>query len=152
MNNPKVESESAGQALEELKNTVARLRAPEGCPWDRTQTHESLKAACVLGDLLLQVMMHSQIAEEEGFFTLTDVIRGINEKMIRRHPHVFGPTTNNKTDPGTIPADWKKIKAMEKKGREWEEAYLFEAFDEAEKLIAVARERKKQNSSIEKID
>ena len=105
MNNPKVESESAGQALEELKNTVARLRAPEGCPWDRTQTHESLKAACVeeaaevvsginilsrtgktqslceeLGDLLLQVMMHSQIAEEEGFFTLTDVIRGINEK------------------------------------------------------------------------
>ena len=60
--------------------------------------------------------------------------------------------TNNKTDPGTIPADWKKIKAMEKMGREWEEAYLFEAFDEAEKLIAVARERKKQNSSIEKID
>ena len=167
MNNPKVESESAGQALEELKNTVARLRAPEGCPWDRTQTHESLKAACVeeaaevvsginilsrtgktqslceeLGDLLLQVIMHSQIAEEEGLF----------KKMIRRHPHVFGPTTNNKTDPGTIPADWKKIKAMEKKGREWEEAYLFEAFDEAEKLIAVARERKKQNSSIEKID
>ena len=74
------------------------------------------------------------------------------KKMIRRHPHVFGPTTNNKTDPGTIPADWKKIKAMEKKGREWEEAYLFEAFDEAEKLIAVARERKKQSSSIEKID
>ena len=176
MNNPKVESESAGQALEELKNTVARLRAPEGCPWDRTQTHESLKAACVeeaaevvsginilsrtgktqslceeLGDLLLQVIMHSQIAEEEGLFTLTDVIRGINEKMIRRHPHVFGPITNNKTNPGTIPAEWKKIKAMEKKGREWEEAYLFEAFDEAEKLIAVARERKIQNSSIEKL-
>ena len=174
MNNPKVESEAPGQALEELKNTVARLRAPEGCPWDRTQTHESLKAACVeeaaevvsginilsrtgktrslceeLGDLLLQVVMHSQIAEEEGFFTLTDVIRGINEKMIRRHPHVFGPIANNKTDPGTIPADWKKIKAMEKMGREWEEAYLFEAFDEAEKLIAVARERKKQNSSTE---
>ena len=164
MNNPKVESESAGQALEELKNTVARLRAPEGCPWDRTQTHESLKAACVeeaaevvsginiLSRTGKTQSLCSQIAEEEGFFTLTDVIRGINEKMIRRHPHVFGPTTNNKTDPGTIPADWKKIKAMEKMGREWEEAYLFEAFDEAEKLIAVARERKKQSSSIEKID
>lgn len=184
--NPKYESEPAGQALEELCDTVAKLRAPDGCPWDRAQTHESLKAACVeeaaevvsginilsstgkpqslreeLGDLLLQVIMHAQIAEEEGFFTLTDVIHGINQKMIRRHPHVFGDTashvsadnktvshesTSRKSDLKTIPADWKKIKATEKKGREWEEAYLFEAFDEAENLITVARERKKQNA------
>ena len=204
----KSELKPAGQALEELQNTVARLRAPDGCPWDRIQTHESLKAACIeeaaevicginilaltgkthslleeLGDLLLQVMMHAQIAEEEGLFTLEDVIRGINTKMIRRHPHVFGvqdsspkdsncagffrtdsvpegsiPTdsiSNNSIsadsspkDPVSadcIPADWKKIKAAEKKGREWEEEYLFEAFEEAKNLIDVARERKAQS-------
>ena len=105
----------AGEALTSLEHTVARLRAPDGCPWDRVQTHESIKAACVeeaaevlcginilsetgdprslreeLGDLLFQVVMHAQMAEEEGLFTLEDVIRGVNEKMLRRHPHVFG--------------------------------------------------------------
>lgn len=185
---PGYEFHPAAQALEELQNTVEKLRAPDGCPWDRVQTHESLKAACMeeaaevicginilsrtgekqslceeLGDLLLQVMMHAQIAEEEGLFTLEDVIRGINEKMIRRHPHIFaigekaehtrisGEKTDLESIPApadleSIPADWKKIKAGEKKGREWEEPYLFEAFDEAEKLIGVARERKIQNS------
>ena len=142
----------------ELYNTVARLRAPDGCPWDRAQTHESLKAACIeeaaevisginilgktgksqslceeLGDLLLQVVMHAQIAEEEGLFSLDDVIRTINEKMIRRHPHVFRHEASS---------DWKAIKAMEKKGREWEEPYLFDAFKEAEELIDAARKRK----------
>lgn len=107
--------QNTGRAMEELQETVARLRAPDGCPWDRVQTHQTLKAACVeeaaevvsginilektgdprslkeeLGDLLLQVVMHARIAEEEGLFTMEDVIRGINEKMIRRHPHVFG--------------------------------------------------------------
>lgn len=146
--------------MEELYNTVARLRAPDGCPWDRAQTHGSLKAACIeeaaevisginilektgkpqslceeLGDLLLQVIMHAQIAEEEGLFSLDDVIMSINEKMIRRHPHVF----RNEEQ-----ADWKSIKAMEKKGRDWEEPYLFDAFREAEALIDVARKRKSQ--------
>ena len=102
-------------SFDELQEVVRRLRAEDGCPWDREQTHESLKAACIeeaaevlcginiysqtgdpenlkeeLGDLLLQVMMHAQIAEEEGAFTLDDVICGIRDKMIRRHPHVFG--------------------------------------------------------------
>lgn len=106
--------ESAALAFTELVETIRQLRAPDGCPWDRAQTHESLKAACIeeaaevvcginilsktgksdslkeeLGDLLLQVLMHSLIAEEEGFFTLEDVIHTIDEKMIRRHPHVF---------------------------------------------------------------
>lgn len=115
MEKGKKSSEMAAEAMEELMQTVAKLRAPQGCPWDRAQTHESLKAACVeeaaevvcginilsetgraqslmeeLGDLLLQVVMHAQIAEEEGLFTMEDVIRGINRKMIRRHPHVFG--------------------------------------------------------------
>ena len=202
----KKSSEMAAEAMEELMQTVERLRAPDGCPWDRAQTHESLKAACVeeaaevvsginilsetgraqslmeeLGDLLLQVVMHAQIAEEEGLFTMEDVIRGINRKMIRRHPHVFGqeslkylpeeylnifkkpveapekaldsgqPEIREDTLQGNsesqrsfngILIDWKQIKSYEKKGREWEEDYLFKAFDEAEELISVARKRK----------
>ena len=206
MEKGKKSSEMAAEAMEELMQTVERLRAPDGCPWDRAQTHESLKAACVeeaaevvsginilsetgraqslmeeLGDLLLQVVMHAQIAEEEGLFTMEDVIRGINRKMIRRHPHVFGeeslkylpeeylvtlkqpseapekaldsgqPETREDTLQGNsesqrsfngILIDWKQIKSYEKKGREWEEDYLFKAFDEAEELISVARKRK----------
>ena len=206
MEKGKKSSEMAAEAMEELMQTVARLRAPQGCPWDRAQTHESLKAACVeeaaevvsginilsetgraqslmeeLGDLLLQVVMHAQIAEEEGLFTMEDVIRGINRKMIRRHPHVFGeeslkylpeeylvtlkqpseapekaldsgqPEIREDTLQGNsesqrsfngILIDWKQIKSYEKKGREWEEDYLFKAFDEAEELISVARKRK----------
>ena len=206
MEKGKKSSEMAAEAMEELMQTVAKLRAPQGCPWDRAQTHESLKAACVeeaaevvsginilsetgraqslmeeLGDLLLQVVMHAQIAEEEGLFTMEDVIRGINRKMIRRHPHVFGqeslkylpeeylvtlkqpseapekaldsgqPETREDTSQGNtesqrsfngILIDWKQIKSYEKKGREWEEDYLFKAFDEAEELISVARKRK----------
>lgn len=206
MEKGKKSSEMAAEAMEELMQTVARLRAPQGCPWDRAQTHESLKAACVeeaaevvsginilsetgraqslmeeLGDLLLQVVMHAQIAEEEGLFTMEDVIRGINRKMIRRHPHVFGEESlkylpeeylNNFKKPSEAPEkaldsgqpeiredtlqgnsesqrsfngiliDWKQIKSYEKKGREWEEDYLFKAFDEAEELISVARKRK----------
>ena len=222
-------------AFDELRKTVARLRAADGCPWDRAQTHESLKPACVeeaaevvcginilretgkpdslveeLGDLLLQVIMHAQIGEEEGLFSLTDVIDCVNEKMIRRHPHVFGeksleairrlrekrdnqpaagpqaesevppevPTASQghrlpaepdikdfeceepsasqdrllaavsgtKDNEDEVKADWKYIKSLEKQGREWEEPFLFEAFDEAEKLIGVARERKKKKS------
>ena len=206
MEKGKKSSEMAAEAMEELMQTVERLRAPDGCPWDRAQTHESLKAACVeeaaevvsginilsetgraqslmeeLGDLLLQVVMHAQIAEEEGLFTMEDVIRGINRKMIRRHPHVFGqeslkylpeeylnifkepveapekaldsgqPEIREDTLQGNsesqrsfngILIDWKQIKSYEKKGREWEEDYLFKAFDEAEELISVARKRK----------
>ena len=206
MEKGKKSSEMAAEAMQELMRTVAKLRAPQGCPWDRTQTHESLKAACVeeaaevvsginilsetgraqslmeeLGDLLLQVVMHAQIAEEEGLFTMEDVIRGINRKMIRRHPHVFGeeslkflpeeylvtlkqpseapekaldsgqPEIREDTLQGNsesqrsfngILIDWKQIKSYEKKGREWEEDYLFKAFDEAEELISVARKRK----------
>ena len=208
--------EKTGQAMEELQETVARLRAPDGCPWDRAQDHLSLKAACVeeaaevvsginilaqtgrahclkeeLGDLLLQVVMHAQIAEEEGLFTMEDVIRGINEKMLRRHPHVFGeeslkylpeeyvrhlqekaaqrasdarlkacdpgqdkdcgqgPESRREAQRGSsaLLADWKEIKSYEKSGREWEEEYLFRAFDEAEELIGVARKRKLEKKS-----
>lgn len=151
--------------FEELENIIARLRAPDGCPWDREQTHSSLKAACIeeaaevvcginiledtgnsdnlkeeLGDLLLLIVMHAQIAEEEGLFTMDDVICGISEKMIRRHPHVFGDETAS--DSGEVLDKWNAIKKQEKTGKEWMENYLPGAFNEAEELIGKAKERK----------
>ena len=151
--------------MEDLERIVALLRAPGGCPWDREQTHGSLKAACVeeaaevvgginileqtgnaenlkeeLGDLLLQVVMHAQIAKEEGLFTLEDVMRGITDKMIRRHPHVFGTTAVSGSD--EVLVNWAEIKKQEKEGKEWMESYLPGAFDEAEELIGAVRKRK----------
>ena len=106
-----IDSQDAGQQLARLRAIMHRLRAPGGCPWDAEQTHESLVPNLIeeayetvdtiqrgdhehlkeeLGDLLLQVVFHSELAEEAGRFTLDDVARGISEKLVRRHPHVFG--------------------------------------------------------------
>ena len=151
--------------FERFQAIVARLRAEDGCPWDRAQTHSSLKPPCIeeaaevicginileetgnadnlkeeLGDLLMQVVMHAQIAEEEGLFTMDDVCRDISEKMIRRHPHVFGTDTVN--DAGEVVTKWADIKKLEKAGKEWTEQYLPGAFDEAKELIDVAKKRK----------
>ncbi len=152
-------------SFDELKETVRRLRAEDGCPWDRAQTHGSLKPPVIeeaaevicginiyeqtgnaenlkeeLGDLLLQVVMQAQIAEEEGIFTLDDVVRGITQKMIRRHPHVFGDAKVK--DSGEVLVNWEEIKKQEKIGKEDDRSYLAEAFDEAEDLIGRARKRK----------
>lgn len=151
--------------FEEFEQVIARLRAPDGCPWDRAQTHASLKRTCIeeaaevicginilertgdpdnlkeeLGDLLMQVVMHARIAEEEGLFTMDDVIQSITDKMIRRHPHVFG----NGEGPGDdgSQANWDEIKKQEKAGKEWTEEYLPEAFDESIELIRAAKKRK----------
>ncbi len=117
----------------ELCEVVARLRSPTGCPWDRQQTLESIKpytleetyelleaidagddAAIVeeLGDVLLQVMLDSQIAADEGRFTLTDVVDGLTRKMIRRHPHVFGDTAVKSAS--EVSGHWDRIKQEEK--------------------------------------
>ena len=152
-------------SFDKLREVVARLRAEDGCPWDREQTHQSLKPACIeeaaevicginvltetgnannlkeeLWDLLLQVVMHAQIAEEEGLFTVDDVIAGITEKMIRRHPHVFGEARVGSSD--EVLASWEKIKAREKGNREDVSAYLKAAFDESKDLIDTAVRRK----------
>lgn len=116
-----------------LQHIVARLRAPGGCPWDRKQTTESLRNALIdevyeavdaidagdmdnlaeeLGDLVLLIMMHAQIAEETGHFTLEDVYEGITAKIIRRHPHVFGDDENR--DDMDVVGLWKRVKAEEK--------------------------------------
>lgn len=153
------------EAFDKLKSIIARLRAEDGCPWDREQTHASLKPGCIeeaaevicginvleatgnaenlkeeLGDLLLQVMMHAQIAEEEGLFTMEDVLKGISEKMIRRHPHVFGDVKVGGSD--EVLVNWEQIKAAEKRGKAPEADYLPQAFDESVRLIRAARKRK----------
>ncbi|MBA2876712.1 bifunctional methyltransferase/pyrophosphohydrolase YabN [Thermaerobacillus caldiproteolyticus] len=122
--------------FETLRRVIATLRGPNGCPWDRKQTHESLKKYLLeetyelfdaidendddhmieeLGDVLLQVMLHAQIGEDEGMFSIDDVIRGITEKMIRRHPHVFGDVTVENAD--EVVQNWQQIKAKEKQSR-----------------------------------
>ncbi len=122
--------------LKEVVETVRILRSPEGCAWDREQTHQSIRqnmleeayeAAeaidenCVehikeeLGDVLLQVLLHSQIADDDKEFNIQDVAKVLNEKLIHRHPHVFGK--NKTTDTKEILSNWEKLKAEEKKER-----------------------------------
>ena len=122
--------------LEGLIEVIRRLRAPDGCSWDREQTHATLRPNMLeeayeavdaiddndmthlkeeLGDVLLQVVLHSQIASEEGEFTIEDVAKGIKDKLIHRHPHVFGHTKVNSTD--EILNNWDKLKAEEKPHR-----------------------------------
>jgi MazG family protein len=123
-----------GQWFEKLVAVQARLRAPNGCPWDREQTHQSLRTYLIeeayevlealesgndakfaeeMGDLLLQIVFHSQIAREEGRFTVAEVIREIHDKMIRRHPHVFGKTSAK--DSAEVLRNWEQIKAEERR-------------------------------------
>jgi MazG family protein len=120
-------------AIDELRRTIARLRAPDGCPWDQEQTHQSLTRCLIdecselldtidrgdlphmreeLGDVLIQVIFHAQLAEEAGSFDLEDVIREVTEKLVRRHPHVFGEGRLATSD--QVMAQWEKIKAEEK--------------------------------------
>lgn len=130
--NGKVEDKK--YSFHDLMNIIRRLRAKDGCPWDREQTHESLKQCLIeeayevieaihnqdyrnlceeLGDVLLQVVMHAAIAEEGMEFTIEDVIAGECEKMIHRHPHVFGNLEVN--DSQTVLSNWEEIKLKEKK-------------------------------------
>jgi tetrapyrrole methylase family protein/MazG family protein len=119
--------------LSRLLELMARLRGPDGCPWDRKQTPESLKPFLIeecyevvdaiedgspakvreeLGDLLFQIVFHARIAEEQGQFTFRDVADAIHEKMVRRHPHVFGG--DRLSTAGEVAANWEEIKLREK--------------------------------------
>jgi MazG family protein len=136
-------------SFEDFVKIIRRLRAKDGCPWDREQTHDSLRPCMMeeaaefvssiriyhesgsaenmreeLGDILLQVVMHSVIAEEEGLFTLEDVIEEVSEKMIRRHPHIFG--TAEADSPEQVLQNWDEIKKKEKEGKSWIESPLRE--------------------------
>jgi len=116
-----------------LKEIIARLRGPDGCPWDKKQTHASLRPYLIeesyevlqaldegspqklceeLGDLLLQIMLHAQMASEEDQFDIDDVVRGIGDKLVRRHPHVFG---NQKAeDAAELELNWETLKQEER--------------------------------------
>ena len=119
--------------FDDLIGIIAELRSDHGCPWDKEQTFESLKKCLAdeaqevfeavdnkdmenlceeLGDVLLQVVLYSQIAKEAGAFTIDDVIDGISKKMVRRHPHVFGDIEVN--SPEEALALWKELKLQEK--------------------------------------
>lgn len=123
----------SSSSFESFQEVVAHLRAPDGCPWDREQTHLSLRPFLLeetyevlaaidaenqtalqeeLGDLLLQIVLHAQIASEFGDFSMVDVLQGIQEKLIRRHPHVFGELEAN--DQQTVLENWEKLKLAER--------------------------------------
>jgi MazG family protein len=143
-----------------LCDIVAKLRAPGGCPWDREQTHESLLAAVIeeayevteaarakndahfreeLGDLLLLVVMHAAIASEAGRFNIDEIIRDISDKLVRRHPHVFG--TSDARDSGAVLKQWEAIKREEKKA----DSHYFASLPKA--LPALMRAQKAQSKA-----
>ena len=127
------ESDDRISDFQTLVDIVARLRAPGGCPWDREQTHESLRRTLLeeahevleaidsadpsvlteeLGDLLVQIVFHADIAREAGYFEMGDVVERINRKLIRRHPHVFGDA--DVADAREVERNWERIKAEER--------------------------------------
>lgn len=174
----------AAERFRDLVELIARLRAPGGCPWDREQTHESLKPMLLeeayevieaidegddaefigeLGDLLLQVVFHSQIATEENRFTVGEVIERISSKMIRRHPHVFGEDDAQTSN--EVLRNWEAIKAAElqAKGKSDSDASmldsvstslpgLMEAFQMTTKVSRVDFDWPDVASVIEKLD
>ncbi|GAA5131867.1 nucleoside triphosphate pyrophosphohydrolase [Luteolibacter yonseiensis] len=155
-----IDSPDAGRQLARLRAIMHRLRAPGGCPWDAEQTHESIVPNLIeeayetvdtiqrgdhehlkeeLGDLLLQVVFHSELAEEAGRFNLDDVARGISEKLVRRHPHVFASSGVSTTD-GVL-EQWEAIKRAEK-GDE-EKPYLHGVGKGLPALLRAAKLQKK---------
>lgn len=155
-------------AINDLLKVMAKLRAPKGCPWDREQTHLTLRRHAIeevyelidaiearddhemaeeLGDLLLQVVFHCQLARERGAFDFEKVCRLIVEKLVRRHPHVFGKTKVKNVD--EVWANWEKIKRAEKQGTHLERKSGFDGIPKhlpallrAEKLLKKARKAK----------
>lgn len=142
---PAKDSRTLHRRFDTLTDVIAHLRGPEGCPWDRKQTHQSLRKYLLeeayefleavgeedpeamaeeLGDVLLQVVLHAQIAREEGFFDIRDVIGRLTEKLIRRHPHVFGE--DRAADAEDVREKWEAIKAREReeKGEAREDSLL----------------------------
>ncbi|MEW6305715.1 MAG: MazG family protein [Verrucomicrobiota bacterium] len=156
------------RAIDDLIAIMARLRSPTGCPWDREQDHQTLRFHAVeevyelldaiearddhemaeeLGDLLLQVVFHCQLAQERGAFDFDQVARHISDKLIRRHPHVFGDADAKTVD--AVWAQWEKIKHAEKKGTKHERPSALDGIPKhlpallrAEKLVKKARKAK----------
>ena len=148
-----------GTSLESFLEIIAHLRAPDGCPWDKEQTHLSLRTNLIeeayealaamdeqdpahmaeeYGDLLLQIVLNAQIASEEGEFSMADVVKGIYDKIIRRHPHVFGDVKVDGVD-GVL-QNWEKLKAKERAGSAKPERGLLDSIPAALPALAQAQE------------
>ena len=150
-----------------LRQIIAQLRGPNGCPWDLKQTHESLKRYLLeeayelidtideqdddamigeLGDVLLQVMLHAQIGEDENMFTIDDVVESISAKMVRRHPHVFGDVqVRNEED---VIVNWQKIKEEEKGERPEEPTSLLADVEKSLPNLMRAEEYQKRAAKV----
>jgi MazG family protein len=149
---------TAGEKFQELVGIMARLRAPGGCPWDREQTFDSIKpytleetyevldaidrkdwneVAEELGDLLLQVVFYAQMAADEKLFDIRDSLDAINQKLIRRHPHVFGEESAQSA--GEVLSIWGKVKAAEKKDKGKEETSLLASVPRAMPALVEAQ-------------
>lgn len=151
---------------EDFLEIIKTLRSENGCPWDREQTHESLRPCMTeeaaevlaairiynktgnaenlqeeLGDVLLQVVMHAQIAGEEGLFTMEDVVDQVAKKMVRRHPHVFGTVQADSSE--QVLQNWEEIKKQEKEGKSWIESPLREIPPELPALTRAPKVLKK---------
>ena len=154
-----IPSLETGTSFESFAEIIAHLRAPNGCPWDREQTHESLRKHLLeecyetiaaidsgdfadmheeFGDLLLQVVLQSQIAQEEGQFNVNQVVQGIHSKIVRRHPHVFGDLKLDGVD-GVL-ANWEKLKEAERKNKGQKEKGLLDGVPVALPALSQAQE------------
>lgn len=172
----------AGELFARFVELIARLRAPGGCPWDREQTHESVKPMTIeeayevahaidegdddelmgeLGDLLLQAVFHANIAEERGAFRLKQVLERVSDKMVRRHPHVFGE--DGASTSGEVLRSWEAIKAREReaKGKDDESMLdsvhkglpaVMEAFQMTTKVSRVGFDWKEADAALVKLD
>ncbi len=161
-------------SYEDFLEIVAKLRSEGGCPWDRQQTHESLRSCMIeeayeflssvrilkesgsgenmceeLGDLLLQVVMHARIAEEEGLFSMQEVVDGVARKMVRRHPHVFSEAQIDGV--ADVLTNWEEIKKREKEGKAWIASPLREIPAEHPALTRASKVLKKINKTYEPI-
>ncbi len=164
---PIKEEQATNHSFPRLKSIIRALRAPGGCPWDQEQTHESLKRYLVeetyevlqaideqddehlveeLGDVLLQVMLHAQIGEDEGFFNIYDIIRTLSDKMVRRHPHVFSDTMVGSTE--DVLVNWDQIKAQENKGQKRQEVSILDNVEKGLPPLLFALELQKKASEI----
>jgi tetrapyrrole methylase family protein/MazG family protein len=179
---PSPQAVEAGRLFARFVELIARLRAPGGCPWDREQTHESVKPMTIeeayevahaidekddqelageLGDLLLQVVFHANIAEERGAFRLAEIVERVTDKMVRRHPHVFG--NDDASTAGAVLRSWEAIKAKEReeKGKDDESMLdsvhrglpaVMEAFQVTTKVSRVGFDWKEAAGAIGKLD
>ncbi len=154
-------------SMEAFQELIAHLRSPEGCPWDREQTHQTLRPNLLeeayevaeaidandpaamaeeFGDLLLQVVLHAQIASEYGEFTLADVIRSIHTKLVRRHPHVFGDVDLD--DPEAVIQNWERLKAAERKANGQAEKGILDGVSKALPALTQAQTYQKRAARV----